>query len=61
MKQIIGPLQNFDEFAHFREVIDNIRTASVSGLQVLVGALDEAEQKLLIGFLQTRRVGVGPR
>lgn len=55
------PLQNFDEFVHFREVIDSIRTNSPNGLQQLVGVLDESEQKKLVEFLQTKRVGVGPR
>ena len=61
VKQIVTPLQNFDEFVHFREVIDSIRTNSPNGLQQLVGVLDESEQKKLVEFLQTKRVGVGPR
>ena len=61
VKQFITPLAFFDEFDHFRTVINGISQRSQAALAQLVGFLDPQEQKLLVEFLQTRRVPIGPQ
>ena len=61
VKQFITPLAFFDEFDHFRTVINGISQRSQAALAQLVGFLDPDEQKLLVEFLQTRRVPIGPQ